>query len=281
MGMPQQSARLARPASRRILEAVLAARERYGARRVAVVIGTSTSSIGASEEAYARLDADGRYPEDLRRPIIHTPHSTGEFVQHALGLSGISVTVATACSSSAKVFAQARGSSHRHCRCRGGRRRRYAVRQRAVRFQFAGAGVAGAVPSVRCRARGINLGEAAGFALLERDAPAGHWLRRLRRIERRTSHVDAASRRPRRARGIVRCARARRLAARADRLHQSARHGELKNDEVEAALVRELSRPPPLPVLRRGGLVTHSVRPASSKLRSVCWPWSRECCLAR
>ncbi|MFL6575973.1 MAG: beta-ketoacyl-[acyl-carrier-protein] synthase II, partial [Povalibacter sp.] len=38
----------------------LAARDRYGADRVAVVMGTSTSSIGASEEAYTRLTPDGR-----------------------------------------------------------------------------------------------------------------------------------------------------------------------------------------------------------------------------
>lgn len=48
-------------------EAVQAAAQRYGAERVAVIIGTSTSSIGASEEAYTRLveDADGaRFPDD-------------------------------------------------------------------------------------------------------------------------------------------------------------------------------------------------------------------------
>ena len=74
-------------------EAVAAARERYGSARVAVVVGTSTSSIGASEDAYARLEPDGRYPADLRRAIIHTPHSLGDFVQHALGLCGLSVTL--------------------------------------------------------------------------------------------------------------------------------------------------------------------------------------------
>jgi 3-oxoacyl-[acyl-carrier-protein] synthase-1 len=37
----------------------------------------------------------------------HTPHSLGGFVQAATGLRGPCVTVATACSSSAKVFAQA------------------------------------------------------------------------------------------------------------------------------------------------------------------------------
>src|SRR5437868_11836864 len=58
----------------RFMNAVAAARARFGAERIAVVVGTSTSSIGASEEAYCRLDPDGRYPADLRRPIIHTPH---------------------------------------------------------------------------------------------------------------------------------------------------------------------------------------------------------------
>ena len=82
----------------------------YGADRVAVVMGTSTASIGASEEAYTRLDGEGdatRFPEALDRPIVHTPHSLGDFVQQATGLRGPCITVATACSSSAKVFAQA------------------------------------------------------------------------------------------------------------------------------------------------------------------------------
>src|SRR5690606_15254944 len=84
---------------------------RYGADRVAVVLGTSTSSIGASEEAYRDLQAgaDGTpgFPPALARPIVHTVHSLGHFVQHATGLRGPCITVATACSSSAKVFAQA------------------------------------------------------------------------------------------------------------------------------------------------------------------------------
>jgi 3-oxoacyl-[acyl-carrier-protein] synthase I len=159
------------------IDAARAARERYGADRVAVVVGTSTSSIGASEEAYARLDPEGRYPEDLRRPIVHTPHSLGDFIQHALGLGGVSVTVATACSSSAKVFAQA---------------------ERLLRTGLADAAIVGGVDTLcgsvlfgfnslelvspePCRPfdverRGINLGEAAGFALLEKQAPRGPWL---------------------------------------------------------------------------------------------------------
>jgi 3-oxoacyl-[acyl-carrier-protein] synthase-1 len=153
-----------------------AARERYGASRVAVIVGTSTSSIGATEEAYQRLQPDGLYPPDMRRPIVHTPHSLGDFVQKALGLTGVCVTVATACSSSAKVFAQA---------------------ERLIRLGVADAAVVGGVDSLcgsvlfgfnslelvsaePCRPfdparRGISLGEAAGFALLEKHGE-GPWL---------------------------------------------------------------------------------------------------------
>ena len=88
-------------------EAVAAAAARHGAERVAVIIGTSTASIAATEEGYARLDPAGGFPADLQRPMVHTPHSLGGFVQAATGLRGPCVTVATACSSSAKVFAQA------------------------------------------------------------------------------------------------------------------------------------------------------------------------------
>ena len=89
-----------------VLDIVAALREQYGATRVAIVLGTSTASIGATEEAYARVD-DGAFPDDLARPAVHNPHSLGDFVQHATGLRGPCMTVATACSSSAKVFAQA------------------------------------------------------------------------------------------------------------------------------------------------------------------------------
>ena len=89
------------------LDRVRAARERYGARRVALLLGTSTASIGATEEAYRRLDADGRFPADLRRPALHAPDSLSAFAAAALALDGPCLTVSTACSSSAKVFASA------------------------------------------------------------------------------------------------------------------------------------------------------------------------------
>ena len=156
-----------------LLDQITALAARHGPKRIAVVIGTSTSSIGASEEAYARLDADGHFPAALARPIVHTPHSLGSFVQHATRLAGPCVTVATACSSSAKVFAQA---------------------ARLIAAGFVDAALVGGVDTLcgsvlfgfnalqlvsrePCRpfdaARdGLSLGEAGGFALLERVADA-------------------------------------------------------------------------------------------------------------
>ena len=155
------------------LGAALAARERYGAARVALVLGTSTSSVGATEEAYRCLDDHGMFPADMRSPKVNTPHSLGLFVHEALRLEGPCVTVSTACSSSAKVFAQA---------------------ERMLRLGLVDAAIVGGVDSLcgsvlfgfnalsllaprACRPfdthrDGISIGEAAGFALLERGGGA-------------------------------------------------------------------------------------------------------------
>ncbi|MET3495398.1 beta-ketoacyl-[acyl-carrier-protein] synthase family protein [Variovorax boronicumulans] len=151
------------------IEAVAAAREKYGASRVALILGTSTSSIGETELAYTQLDADGLFQPEQRRPAVHTPHSLAMFVQEVLGLEGPNETISTACSSSAKVFASA---------------------ERLIRLGLADAAVVGGadtlcgsvlfgfnslelVSSAPCRPfdaerNGISLGEAAGFALVER-----------------------------------------------------------------------------------------------------------------
>lgn len=225
----------------RFIEAVQAVHARYGGARVAVVVGTSTSSIGASEDAYRRLEPDGRYPSDLRRPIIHTPHSLGDFVQHALGLSGLSITLATACSSSAKVFAQA---------------------ERLIRTGIADAAVVGGVDTLcgsilfgfnslelvsadPCRPfdverRGINLGEAAGFALLERDGPAAAWLLGYGESSD-AHHMSTPHPEGRGARLALEAALARAQLA-PDCIDYINLHGTAsqKNDEIEARIVAEL-----------------------------------------
>jgi len=88
--------------------AVAAARERYGAARVGVFIGTSTSGILHAELAYRRRDArTGALPEGFSYRTTLNTYSLGDFVARYLGLTGPSVVVSSACSSTAKVFGNA------------------------------------------------------------------------------------------------------------------------------------------------------------------------------
>jgi 3-oxoacyl-[acyl-carrier-protein] synthase I len=87
------------------LSQVAAARSAHGAARVGLVLGTSASTIGASEAAYRALDADGGFPRPLRHEGLNTPHALAAFAQRVLALEGPCLTVSTACSSSAKAFA--------------------------------------------------------------------------------------------------------------------------------------------------------------------------------
>jgi 3-oxoacyl-[acyl-carrier-protein] synthase-1 len=222
------------------LARVHAARERYGSDRVAVLLGTSTSSIGATEAAYRRLDADGGFPDDMLRPLLHAPHSLVAFVTAALGLEGPGLTVSTACSSSAKVFANA---------------------ERMIRLGLIDAAVVGGVDTLcdsvlfgfnalelvspsPCRPfgaqrDGISIGEAAGFALLERVDAAPDTPRLLGYGEATDAHHMSTPH----PQGLGAelalndtLARAGLDASRVDyiNLHGTASQ---KNDEVEAALV--------------------------------------------
>jgi 3-oxoacyl-[acyl-carrier-protein] synthase-1 len=155
-------------------EAVADARARYGAARVATIGGTSTSGILETELGYrARDPATGALPATVRYATTHNFSALGGFVRHATGLRGPMLTISTACSSSAKVFATAaRWISAGLCDAAvvGG------VDSLCATTLY-GFGSLQLVSSAPCRpfdaARdGLSLGEAAGFALLER-APAG------------------------------------------------------------------------------------------------------------
>jgi len=153
--------------------AVHAAVERLGARRVGVFLGTSTSGILTTEIAYRHRDPlTGALPGNFDYRGSHNSFSVADYVSRRFGLTGPAVTVCTACSSSAKVFAAA---------------------QRMLAADQIDAAIVGGVDSLclttlygfhslqlsspqPCRpfdlARdGLSIGEAAAFALLER-APA-------------------------------------------------------------------------------------------------------------
>ena len=78
---------------------------KYGAARVGLVMGSSTSSIDRTEAAYTQLDESGNLTEQFKQPFVHNPHAPSLFMAHLTGITGPSLTINTACSSSAKVFA--------------------------------------------------------------------------------------------------------------------------------------------------------------------------------
>ena len=150
---------------------VQAAARRWGAQRVGVFLGTSTSGILQTEIAYRHRDAStGALPASLHYAHTHNTYSVAGYVRAALGLQGPAYVVSTACSSSAKVFAAA---------------------ARMLALGVVDAAVVGGVDSLCmttlygfkslellapgiCRPwdaqrDGLSLGEAAAFALLQRQ----------------------------------------------------------------------------------------------------------------
>jgi 3-oxoacyl-[acyl-carrier-protein] synthase-1 len=154
-------------------EAVMAARQRWGQRRVGVFLGTSTSGILETELAYRHRDpGTGALPTDFHYRGSHNSFSVADFARQLLSLEGPAFVVSSACSSSAKVF----GSAYR-----------------MMAAGLIDAAVVGGVDSLclttlygfhslqlvsrlPCRPfdesrDGISIGEAAAFALVEK-APA-------------------------------------------------------------------------------------------------------------
>ena len=155
------------------IDAALAAVQHHGTTRVGLVLGTSASTIGASEQAYRSLAPDGGFPAALRSETLNTLHAVTAFVQQALGTQGPCVTVSTACSSSAKAFAQA----ERWLRLDlvdavvvGG----VDVLCESVLFGFQALGLVSPLPCQPFAAtrQGISVGEAAAFVLLQRGPGA-------------------------------------------------------------------------------------------------------------
>jgi 3-oxoacyl-[acyl-carrier-protein] synthase I len=152
--------------------AIEAAKKKYTPGRIGVFLGTSTSGILQTELAYRHLDpGTGALPSDFHYAETQNSYSLSRFVTHYLGLSGPSFVVSSACSSSAKVFANAaRMMAAGICDAAvvGG------VDSLCLSTLY-GFNSLGLVSRFPCRPYdaerdGISVGEGAGFALLERAA---------------------------------------------------------------------------------------------------------------
>jgi len=153
-------------------DVVAAARAKYGSGRIGVFMGTSTSGILQTEQAYRRRDPQtGALPADYRYAETQNCFSLADFVRRTLGLRGPAVVVSSACSSSAKVFGNAaRMMAAGICDAAvvGG----VDTLCLTTLYGFSSLGLVSRAP---CRPSdadrdGISIGEGAGFALLEKAA---------------------------------------------------------------------------------------------------------------
>jgi 3-oxoacyl-[acyl-carrier-protein] synthase-1 len=116
--------------------------ERYGRKRLAVVVGTTTSGIAEAESAFLERGQTAFLPArfDYRQMELGNP---AEFLAVELGVSGPALSVSTACSSSAKALLSAR---------------------RLLRLGLCDAAVVGGVDT-------LSRFTVAGFAALEASSP--------------------------------------------------------------------------------------------------------------
>ncbi|ODN42751.1 beta-ketoacyl-ACP synthase [Piscirickettsia litoralis] len=152
--------------------AVNQAKSRYGTSRIATLIGTTSSGLEEVEKAY-RASHNGLWPQDFNYRRTSYNGATSEFISRYLGLTGLHYTIGNACTSSLSVFNQA---------------------ARLIRAGIVDAAVVGGVESLclttlqgfnslellspePCRPcdqhrNGLNIGEGAGFILLEKASIA-------------------------------------------------------------------------------------------------------------
>jgi 3-oxoacyl-[acyl-carrier-protein] synthase-1 len=143
----------------------------YGAHRVGIFLGTSTSGILETELAYQteEFQQSGILPDSVHFREHHNSFSVADFIRNLFAITGPAQVISTACSSSAKVFASA---------------------ARYIELDLCDAAIVGGVDSLclttlygfnslelvaseACRPadknrNGLSIGEAAAFVLLEK-----------------------------------------------------------------------------------------------------------------
>ena len=171
-GYESRQARIVQLVTVPLLPAVERAKQRWGADRIGLVLGTSTAGIAESERAYVIHRDAGSLPDDFALERQHSLYATVEITRALTGIRGPGYVVSTACSSSGKVFASA---------------------ERLLRAGVVDAVVVGGIDSLckltvrgfaslevlspePCRPfsserRGINIGEGGALLLLERPGP--------------------------------------------------------------------------------------------------------------
>jgi len=154
-----------------------AARERWGADRLGICVGSSTAAMDETERAYRTHADTGSLPAGFDVLRHGSPDGLIHVLQALTGFEGPAVTVSNACASSGKAFASARrwlevgavdavlvGGADSLCQTtlRGFRALGLLSEEATRPFSF--------------ERRGINIGEGAAFALVERSGSGPRFL---------------------------------------------------------------------------------------------------------
>ncbi len=242
---------------------------RYGASRIGVVLGGSTSGIAEGEAAIRAVHAGQSMPAefDYAQQEIGMP---AVFLARYLGLSGPAYTVSTACTSSAKAFVSARnllraglcdavlvGGVDSLCRLTVGG---------FTALESTTVALCNPMSRNRC---GINIGEGAALFLLTREPAAVELLGAGESSD--AYHISAPSPDGKGAEAAMRAALADAgvLPAAVDyvNLHATATR---KNDEMESlALARTLARD--VPCSGTKPLSGHTLGAAGAIELAFCW----------
>ena len=240
---------------------------RHGKSRIGVILGTSTSGIYETENAYFDLHRDGVMPDDFSFLTTHTAQATAEFLQYELDLQGPCFAISTACSSSAKALGAA---------------------QRLIVADICDAVLVAGVDSLcrltlrgfyslqlisedACRPmdaerKGINIGEAAALLLLERPSADNADRPRLLAVGESSDAHHMSAPHPQGVGAAAAMAQALHLAGRETtdvdfiNLHATA---SLLNDLSEAKAVTSLFKSPP-PCSGVKGLLGHTLGAAGA-----------------
>ncbi len=166
-------ARIGMMAFEEVRDGVARAIARWGAERVAIVLGTSTGGLEETEQAFFAWLETGTIPARYDYQNQHNFAAFGDLLARVAGVRGPSYVVSTACSSSGKVAASAMRlieAGVADAVLVGGI-------DSLTRMTLQGFHSLGILSSRSCRPfgadrDGINIGEGAAFFLMEREGDA-------------------------------------------------------------------------------------------------------------
>lgn len=245
--------------------------ERYGAERIAVVAGTSTSGIAEGEAALRAVAETGQRPSNYhyRQQEIG---NLAQIIAHYYDLHGPAYTLSTACSSSAHALGSAArllASGAADAVIAGGADSLCRLTVNGF-FALESVDTNPCVPFSRNRA-GINIGEAAAFFLVTREPLVESIALLGVGASSDAHHISAPEPEGRGAEAAIRAALSRAGAEPGDigyiNLHGT---GTRLNDAMEAALIERVF-PAGIPCSSSKGQLGHTLGAAGATEAALCW----------